>query len=194
MARIEVGYVVGKEETNPISVWFPSKGGFNKLGITRGFGSNTGNMSLLDLANMRMNAEKCYLTTELSAQGPYIYDDTNGLATKEDNTPYLNFENAKNVKNSPTSLNKYSSPGDNTYLQSPHTNPAANWLETYYPQQVGGAETVNYDNAPGGNYCTLGIGTKVLVIFPDNTSYGYIIRQIPYDGEMSAVIKNLNED
>lgn len=47
---------------------------------------------------------------------------------------------------------------------------------------------------PGGNYCTLGIGTKVLVIFPDNTSYGYIIRQIPYDEEMSTVIKNLNED
>lgn len=148
MVRVEVGYVVGKEETNPISVWFPSKSGFNKMGISRGFGSNTGNMNLLDLATMRMNAEKCYLTTELSAQGPYIYDDTNGLATKEDNAPYLNIENAKNVKNSLTSLNKYSSPGDNTNLHSPHTNPAANWLETYYPQQVGGAEIINYDNAP----------------------------------------------
>lgn len=194
MARIEVGYVVGKEEVNPISVWFPSKGGYNKLGISRGFGSNTGNMNLLDLAMMRENSEKCYLTTELTAYGPYIFDDTNGLATKEENAPYLNLQNAKNVKNSKTSINIYSSPGDNTFLKSPHTNPAANWLETYYPQQIGGAEMINYDNAPGGNYSTLSIGTKVLVIFPDNTSYGYIIRQIPYDEEMSYVIKNLNED
>jgi hypothetical protein len=81
-----------------------------------------------------------------------------------------------------------------SYFQIPHANPASNFLETYYPQQIGGVEMNNYDNAPGGSYCTLGIGTRVLVIFTDNSVYGFIIAQVPYEDEMSQVIKNLKED
>jgi hypothetical protein len=192
--RAEIGYVVGKDETNPITVWFPGKGGYNKTGSNRGFGSNTGNMNLTDLSMIRMNSEKCYITTPLSAQSPYLFDDRNGFATREDNAPFISYENVKNVGKNKDGTNRYSSPGDSSYFQIPHANPASNFLETYYPQQIGGVEMNNYDNAPGGSYCTLGIGTRVLVIFTDNSVYGFIIAQVPYEDEMSQVIKNLKED
>lgn len=186
-----IGYVVGKEETNPISVWIPAKSGYFSFGSSRGFGSNAGNMSLLDLAYMRMNCDKCYLSTEMSSQGPYLYDDANGFSTKEDNIAFLDIDTVKNVKEKSRVANKYSSPGDGEFIKSPHSSPAENWLQTYYPQQVDGAEINTFSNAPGGNYCTMTIGTKVLVNFPDDKGVGYIIRQIPYDDEMSKVIKDL---
>lgn len=187
-----IGYIVGKEETNPVSVWIPSKSGYCTYGSSKGFGSNAGNLSLVDLAFIRMNAEKCYLSTEMSSQGPYLYDDANGYATKEDNIAVLDDNTVKNVKDKQIVANKYSSPGDGEFIHSPHSNPASNWLQTYYPQTVEGAEINTYSNAPGGNYCTMSIGTKVLVSYPDDKGIGFIIRQIPYDDEMSKVIKDLS--
>lgn len=77
-----IGYIVGKGETNPISVWIPSKHGFSSLSASKGFGSNAGNLGLTDLGFARMRAEKCYLTTELSSQGPYIFDDSNRICNQ----------------------------------------------------------------------------------------------------------------
>lgn len=187
-----IGYIVGKEETNPVTVWIPSKSGYFSFGSTKGFGSNAGNLSLVDLAFMRQNAEKCYISTEMSSQGPYLYDDANGFSTKEDNIAVLDETTVKNVKDKAVVPNKYSSPGDGEFIQSPHSRPAENWLQTYYPQQVEGAEINTFSNAPGGNYCTMSIGTKVMVSYPDDKGIGFIIRQIPYDDEMSKVIKDLS--
>jgi hypothetical protein len=186
------GYVVGKEETNPISVWIPAKSGYIRFGAERGFGSNVNNMTLNDLALIRMNAEKCYITTEINPNGPYNYDDTNGFSTIEENIPYLDRTTAKNLTVENNAPNLYSSPGNGEFIHSPHTSPAVNWLQTYYPQQAEGAEINTFENAPAGNFSTLSIGTKVLVIYPDNKGIGYIIRQIPYSDEMSKVIKDLS--
>jgi hypothetical protein len=191
-----IGYVVGKEETNPISVWIPAKGGYGKYGANRGFGSNAGNMTLLDLAFMRTNAEKCYLSSEMNAGGSYNFDDSNGFVTLEDNISGIDETTVKDVKNMDSSkvAVRHSAPGDGEFLQSPHTRPAANWLQTYYPQQVEGAEINVYSNAPKGTFTTLPIGTKVMVSYPDEKGIGYIIRQIPYDDEMSKVIKNVTDN
>lgn len=162
-----IGYVVGKEETNPISVWIPAKSGYIKFGFTKGFGSNTGNLTLSDLATMRMNSEKCYMASELCANGPYNYDDSNGYSTIEENIPYLDETTAKDVKNEKFIENRFSSPGDREFIKSPHSYPAVNYLQTYYPQDEAGAEINIFANCPGGSYNTLSIGTKVLVVFPD---------------------------
>lgn len=94
-----IGYVVGKEETNPISVWIPAKGGYGTYGSNRGFGSNAGNLTLVDLAYMRANAEKCYLSSEMNSGGSYNFDDTNGFVTLEDNVPSIDETTVKDVKN-----------------------------------------------------------------------------------------------
>lgn len=186
------GYVVGKNETNPISVWIPAKSvGNARMGVNRGFGSNAGNMDLTDLAYARMNAEKCYLTCELNPKNSYKFDDANGYSTVEDNLTTLDSNTVQNVKNSSGAMPRTSIPGDGDVRMTPHANPAENWLQTYIPTDAGGIENVKYSNAPGGSYCTLGIGTKVIVIYPDDKGIGYIIRQIPYDDEYSKVIKDV---
>lgn len=192
--KIYTGYIVGKNETNPVSVWIPAKHGFSALKPNKGFGSNAGNLDLLDLSYARMRAEKCYYSTELSSQGPYIFDDSNGFATKEDNIAFLDETTVKDVRENSTSVNRYFIPGEGTLVQTPHANPAVNFLQTFYPMPAEGTIVRTYMNAPGGNYATLGIGTKVLIVYPDSKNIGYIIRQIPYDDEMSKVIKNLAED
>ena len=192
--RTYIGYIVGKNETNPVSVWIPAKHGFSALKPNKGFGSNAGNLNLIDLSYARMRAEKCYYTTELSSQGPYIFDDANGYATKEDNIAYLDETTAKDVRGKKFVENKYSSPNEGTFIKSPHAHPAVNFLQTFYAAPEEGTYINTYMNGPGGNYATLGIGTKVLVVYPDSMNIGYIIRQIPYEDEMSKVIKNLAED
>lgn len=192
--RIYTGYIVGKNETNPVSVWIPAKHGFSALKSNKGFGSNADNLGLLDLAYARMRAEKCYYSTELSSQGPYIFDDSNGYATKEDNIAYIDETTAKRVVKGKSVGNKFSRPGEGTFVKSPHSNPAANFLQTFYPMPEDGTYINTFMNAPGGNYANLGIGTKVLVVYPDDMNIGYIIRQVPYDDEMSKVIKNLADD
>jgi hypothetical protein len=88
---------------------------------------------------------------------------------------------------------RYSTSGDGEMLQSPHTRPAANWLQTYHPNQVEGTEVNTFSNGPKGNFSTLPIGTKVMISYPDDKGIGYIIRQIPYDDEMSKVIKKITD-
>ena len=189
-----IGYIVGKNETNPVSVWIPSKHGFSPLKPNRGFGSNADNLTLTDLSYARMRAEKCYFTTELSSQGPYIFDDSNGFATKEDNIAYLDETTAKDVRGKKFVDNKFSNPNEGSSTGSPHSFPAVNFLQTFYAGPQDGTHINTFMNAPGGNYATLGIGTKVLIIYPDGKNIGYIIRQIPYEDEMSKVIKNLADD
>lgn len=186
-----IGYVVGKEETNPISVWIPAKHGFANMGSKKGFGSNAGNMSLIDLADARIRSEKCYITSEMSSQGPYIYDDTNGYSTKEDNIAFLDQNTAKNVKDKSFAPNKYSAPSDGDFIKSPHGSPAANFLQIFYPQPIDGTQINLYSNSPGGNFSLLSIGTKVMVEFPDGKGVGYITRQIPGDDDMSRLLKTI---
>jgi hypothetical protein len=188
------GYVVGKDETNPISVWIPAKNvGNAKMGTNRGFGTNAGNMSLLDLSYARMNAELCYMTCPLGSKSSYRFDDRNGYATVEDHLTTLDSNTVRNVKNLDSDAPRTSTPGEGDMFMFPHANPAENWLETYVAADSGGTELVNYDNAPGGEYCTLPIGTKVIVIYPDDKGTGYIIAQIPYLDEMSKLIGNISE-
>lgn len=185
------GYVVGKNETNPISVWIPAKNvGNAKMGVHRGFGSNAGNMNLLDLATARLNAELCYMTSPLGSKSDYRFDDKNGYSTVEDHLRTLDDNTVRNVKNMETDAPRSSTQGEGTMFMFPHAYPAENWLETYVPTDAGGTELVSYDNAPGGTYCTLAIGTKVIVIYPDDKGVGYIIAQIPYADEMSKLISN----
>lgn len=192
--KIFTGYIVGKNETNPVSVWIPAKHGFSVLKSNKGFGSNANNLTLADLSYARMRAEKCYFTSEFSSQGPYIFDDSNGFATKEDNIAYLDETTVKDVRGKKFVENKYSSPHEGKPVLSPHAYPAANFLQTFYPMPEGGTFINTFMNAPGGNYATLGIGTRVMVVYPDDMNIGYIIRQIPYEDEMSKIIKNLTED
>lgn len=105
-----IGYVVGKDETNPYSVWIPAKNGASTLGITKGLGSNTGNKNMMDLANMILASEKCYFTSEMTSQPPYLYDSSNGFATREDNIAVLDENTAKNVKGKDSAPNRYSMP------------------------------------------------------------------------------------
>lgn len=117
-----------------------------------------------------------------------------GYATKEDNIAYLDESTAKDVKDKSVVENYYSSPNDGRFVSSPHGYPAYNFLQVFYPMPEDGTQLNTYTNAPGGNYSTLGIGTKVLVVYPDFKGIGYIIRQIPYDDEMSKIIKNLADE
>lgn len=192
--RIYTGYIIRKNETNPVSVWIPSKHGFSKMKPHKGFGSNADNLTLVDLEHARQRAEKCYFSTELTSQGPYIFDDSNGFATKEDNIAYIDATTAKEIIPGKSAENKFTRPGEGSTVSSPHGYPAINFLQTFYAMPQGGTTVNTFMNAPGGNYATLGIGTKVLVVYPDDMNIGYIIRQIPYDDEMSKVIKNLAEE
>lgn len=51
-----------------------------------------------------------------------------------------------------------------------------------------GTKVNYYINSAGGNFVTLSQGTKVLVIFPEGSGIGYIIRQIPDEDEISRLI------
>lgn len=183
-----IGYVVGKNETNPYSVWIPGKNGFTSMGVSRGLGSNTGNKTLMDLSDMILASEKCYFTSEMTSQPPYLYDSSNGFATREDNIAVLDETTAKNVKTKTIAPNRYSMPGAYEEIYSPHANPASNFLQTFYAMPQEGSQINYYLNSAGGNFVTLSQGTKVLVIFPDGRGIGYILRQIPDEDEISRLI------
>jgi hypothetical protein len=183
-----IGYIVDKNKKNPYPVWIPTKNGFTTMGSKKGFGSNTGNMTLLDLGNMRMAADNCYYTSEMSSQPPYLYDSSNGYATREEHIAVLDENTAKNVKDKTFSANRYSMPGANEDVMTPHGNPAVNFLQTFYPMPQDGTRSNYYMNSAGGNFVTLAEGTKVLVIFPEGKGVGYIIRVIPDLDEISRYI------
>lgn len=42
-----------------------------------------------------------------------------------------------------------------------------------------------------GKHVTLGMGTKVLVVYPDGRGTGYIIGQVPFPDETSKIIKDI---
>lgn len=183
-----IGYIVSKDKTNPYSVWIPAKNGVTVTGSKKGFGDNTGNMTLSDIYNMRLAAEDCYYTSEMSSQPPYLYDSSNGYATREEHIPVLDRSTAKNVKDKIFSPNRYSMPGVNEDVLSPHGNPAINFLQTFYSMPQDGTRFNYYMNSAGGNFVTLAEGTKVLVIFPEGKGIGYIIRVIPELDEISRYI------
>lgn len=183
-----IGYIIGKDKTNPYSVWIPAKNGVTVTGSKRGFGSNTGNMTLLDIGNMRLAAEECYYTSEMSSQPPYLYDSANGFATREEHIAILDETTAKNVKNKTFSENMYNMPGNGVEILTPHGRPASNFLQTFYAMPQDGTHINYYMNSAGGNFVTLSEGTKVLVIFPEGKGIGYIIRVIPDADEISRYI------
>lgn len=189
--ELYTGYIVKNDETNPYSVWIPAKNGGVLFKFFKCFGINTGTFNNIDFATIQAGAEKCYMIIEPTAQGPYLYDVSSGLATIEENNPSPDFNTVRDVKNMKNISNIYSAPCDNSYVSSPHSLPAVNGLQIFHPNSMAGTYINTYTNAPGGHHTTLDIGTKVLVAYPDGRGIGYIIGQIPYADETSKIIKNI---
>ena len=187
---IYTGYIVRSNETNPYSVWIPAKNSGGIFKIFKSFGMNTSLFEPLDLVSLQNASEQCYMITEPTAQGPYLYSG-DGLATVQEFNPSPNKETIKNVTGQKAVSNRYYSPGNGSIF-SPHTLPAQNGLQIYLPGSVDGTTINSYVNAPGGHHTTLDIGTRVLVVYPDRKSVGYIIGQIPFLDETSKIIKDIS--
>lgn len=186
-----IGYIVGKNETNPFSVFIPARSGIPSFQMSDGFGTNAGKWDLSVLSKMRAAAEKCYYTSDPSFSAGNYVDDVNGFTTLEENQKHLDASNAKDITNGKTARNTTSSPIDNFYLQSPFFSPAANLCRNYVPSSVYGFKMNSFTNVPGGTHTTMRIGTRVLVEFPDGGGVGYIIKQISGQDDFSAAIANL---
>jgi hypothetical protein len=186
-----LGYIVGKNETNPISVFIPARSGIQSFKMSEGFGTNAGKWDLSVLSKMIAAADKCYMSAGLSPNNGNYFDEVNGYTTLEDNQRHLNANNAKDVTDGKTARNTTSGPTDNFYLQSPFFSPAANLCRNYVPSSVYGMNMNSFTNLPGGTYSTLRIGSRVMVEFPDNGGTGYITSQLPGSDDFSAAITNL---
>lgn len=186
-----IGYIVGKNESNPFSVFIPARSGIVALNSSDGFGINAGKWGLDVLAKMLQASEKCYLTTEPGSNVGDYFDDVNGYTTVEENMSVLNSDTAKDVTSNNKARNTSSSPLDEYYLRSPFFRPAANLTRGYVPSSLNGMKMESFTNAPGGKYTTLRIGSKVLVEFPDGSGVGYIIKQLPSSDKFSQAIKSL---
>ena len=183
-----IGYIVGKNETNPFSVFIPARSGIQSFQMSDGFGKNAGKWDETILAKMRAAADKCYWTSEPSSTSGNYFDDVNGYTTVEENQFHLDSTNAKDLANSNFARNTTSSPVDNAYIRSPFFSPAANLCRNYVPSSVYGMGLNSFTNVPSGTNTTMRIGTKVLVEFPDNGGVGYILKQLPNKDEFSAAI------
>lgn len=189
--EIYTGYIVAEDETNPYSVWVPAKNNGGIFKRFKTFASNAGDFNGVDLSIVQSSAEKCYMIIEPTAQSPYLYDNMSGLATIEENNPSPDINTVKNVKNMSKPVNRYFTPHHGESDYTPHSNPAANGLQTYLPGSFSGTEINTFMNAPGGRHTTLGIGTKVLIVYPDGRGTGYIIGQIPFPDDTSKVLKDI---
>ena len=188
--ELYTGYIVQEGETNPYSVWIPAKNGAFTLKHFKTFGSNASNFSVIDMNACQVAAEKCFIVIEPTAQSNYWYDTDSGYATVEENNPNPSRDTIPRVKESNKSINHYSAPHEGESVTSVHSAPAVNGLQTFLPGGPQGTIVNTYANKPGGRHTTLGIGTKVLVAFPDGGGIGYIIGQIPGKDETSTVIRN----
>jgi hypothetical protein len=186
-----IGYVVGKNETNPFSVFIPARSGIQSFVASDGFGKNAGKWDEGVLAKMRAAADKCYWTSEPTSTSGNYYDDLNGYTTVEENQFHLDSTNAKDITKGDFVRNSTSSPVDTVYVRSPFFYPASNLCRNYVPSSVYGMRLNSFINVPSGTNTTMRIGTKVLVEFPDNSGVGYIIRQLPGKDEFSAAIVDL---
>lgn len=186
-----LGYIVKKDERNPFSVFIPARSGIQSFKMSNGFGTNAGKWDLSVLTKMIAGCDKCYLTSSLSSNAGYYFDDINGYTTLEDNQRHLDATNAKDVTDGKTARNTTSSPITDYFLQSPFFSPVSNLCRVYVPSSVYGMEMNPFTNVPGGTFTTLRIGSRVLVEFPDNGGIGYIIAHVPGSDEYSAAIVNL---
>lgn len=183
------GYIINDNETNPYSVWIPKLCGYipeNK--IFKGFGSNTNNLTVNEVAMMRQTAKKCYLTSDLSSVGPYLYDSLNGLATKREMTTAITPENVNDVINRVDDV-KFAP--KQCVAQMAQSLPADNGLQTYHIDLWRPEPVCDYADTQGGTSCTLSQGTKVLVDFPDDRNIGYITRIILEPNEISNILRNI---
>lgn len=187
---IYTGYIVRSDETNPYSVWIPAKNSGGVFKIFKSFGMNASLFDPVDLAGLQAAAEKCYMITEPTAQGPYLYSN-DGMATVQEFNTSPSRETIKMVNGAETLANEYGPPASGSNF-SPHTSPAQNGLQVYLPGASDGTFLNSYTNAPGGHHTTLDIGTRVLVVYPDRKSVGYIIGQIPFLDETSKIIKDIS--
>lgn len=189
--EIYTGYIVAEGESNPYSVWIPAKNGSPVFKSFKSFGSNASSFDSTDLSTLKSAAEKCYMINEPTAQSGYLYDENSGMATIEENNYNPDITTIRDVRGRTHSANRFSTPHDGEYVSSPHASPADNGLQTYLPSSAAGTQINTYTNAPSGHHSTLGIGTKVLVVYPDGKGVGYIIGQIPNVDETSTIIKDI---
>lgn len=186
-----IGYVVGRNETNPFSIFIPARSGISSFKSSKGFGTNAGNWGLDELGIMIGAAEKCYLSSELSSNCGNFFDDANGYATVEENQFHLDGTTAKDVRGDKLATNSTSEPLESGSISSPFFYPSVNLVRSYWPSSINGNFMNSFTNVPGGKYTTLRVGSKVLVDFPDGSGVGYIIRQLPDSDQYSQAIKKL---
>lgn len=186
-----IGYVVGKNESNPFSVFIPARSGMASFNMSDGFGTNAGKWGLDVLSKMLAASEKCYLASEPDSSVGDYFDTVNGYTTVEENQGALNSDTAKDVTGDNIARNTTSSPLDNYYVRSPFFSPAGNLTRGYIPSSIYGMKMESFTNAPGGSYSTLRTGSKVLVEFPDGSGVGYIVKQLPGNDKFSQSIKSL---
>jgi hypothetical protein len=187
--EIYTGYIVRNNEKNPYSVWMPSKNFAGPLKNFKSLATNASNLNAIDISDMQLAAEKCYILSPLNAQGDYILDEDSGIGTVEEHNPTPGV-NGNNVKNNKKIRNKYHTPGEGESRCSPHSRPASNMLQTYLFDTTYGTVNKSFSNYPGGQFSTLPMGARVVVMYPDNSSIGYIIAQIPFSDSISKVLYN----
>ncbi|MBQ7820507.1 MAG: hypothetical protein IJ341_12535 [Bacteroidales bacterium] len=189
--EIYVGYIVREGETNPYSVWIPTKNGGATFKNFKTFASNASSFNSLDLNTLQAGSEKCYMIMEPTAQNSYMYDTLSGLGTVQEHNYNPGLSSIRDVKSTVDMANEFFSPHDGEYVESAHANPAYNGLQIYLPSSSHGTEINSFTNAPGGHHTTLEPGTKVLVMYPDGRGVGYIVGQIPFPDETSKIIKDI---
>lgn len=143
-----IGYVVGKNETNPFSIFIPARSGIAAFSGSKGFGTNGGNWGIDELGKMIGAAEKCYLTSELASNCGNYFDDANGYATVEDNQFHLDGTTAKIVTGDNEARNTTSEPLENCYIDSPFFSPANNLVRSYWPSSCNGNKLNSFVNRP----------------------------------------------
>lgn len=189
---IFTGYIVQSNETNPYSVWMPAKNGAVFFKSFKSLGNNAGPVNSIDLATVQAAAELCYMITEPTAQGGYLFDQESGVSTVEEYNPDPDMTTVRDIRRVQNITNTFSAAHDGECAASPHSYPAANGLQTYLPGSYLGTQINTYTNAPAGHHTTLDIGTRVLVVYPNGGGVGYIIGQIPFADETSKILKAIS--
>lgn len=176
-----IGYIVSDTDCNPFKVFIPALNGFfsDGFGTADGFGANADKWSTLTLERMKKGAINCYQTSNLSGTGDYDFDPVSGCVTLEENIGEISVESTVDITSGKKAALRSSCPVDDGPFYMQGEAPAANFAVNYRPAPGEKTYFPTYMNAPGGDYTTLSIGTRVLVDYPSGTAIGYIISQIP---------------